>query len=107
MFWLLLVLITLIVVAAHLLVLFWPRATAQDTSDYDIQVYRSQLREVEQAAGTNQLSDSEAAAARAEISRRILAADRRRSSTVADARPMRDAAVGPGRDRAARGREAE
>lgn len=80
MFWLLLVLITLFVVAALLLVLFWPRAEAQDASDYDIEVYRSQLREVEQAVGAKQLSDGEAGAARAEIARRILAADRRRSA---------------------------
>lgn len=46
--------------------------------DYDIQVYRSQLAEVDKSAAAGQLPEAEATAARTEISRRILAADRRR-----------------------------
>ena len=52
-------------------------------ADYDIQVYRSQLAEVEKNATAGEISEAEAKAARTEISRRILAADRRRKTTSA------------------------
>ena len=80
--WSILAAITLVVSASLLWPLLRRRHGSAEAADYDIQVYRSQLAEVEQNLANGQLSASEAAAARTEISRRILAADRRRADTM-------------------------
>jgi len=52
-----------------------------DSADYDLEVYRDQLDELARAEGEGLLSAAEARSARAEIERRILAADRRRAAS--------------------------
>lgn len=52
------------------------RANLADTSEYDVQVYRQQLAEVERDVARGVLDADDAARARIEISRRILAADK-------------------------------
>ncbi|MEQ8604812.1 MAG: c-type cytochrome biogenesis protein CcmI [Marivibrio sp.] len=59
------------------------REQALAAADYDIEVYKSQLEEVERDAARAQLSPEEADAARAEIGRRLLDADRRRKAAGA------------------------
>jgi cytochrome c-type biogenesis protein CcmH len=54
--------------------------SAQTGSDYDLAVYRDQLAELERDLGRGAIAASDADAARAEISRRILAADAARQS---------------------------
>lgn len=56
------------------------REAALAAADYDVEVYKSQLQEVERDAARGQLSPEEAEAARAEIGRRLLEADRRRTA---------------------------
>ena len=46
-----------------------PSAAGHETADYDIEVYRSQLAELDQSSGQGQLSAAEAESARAEIGR--------------------------------------
>ncbi len=94
--WIIFALIALGVSAALLFPLLRSRTGSSEAADYDIQVYQSQLAELEQAETAHQLSEASAAAARTEISRRILAADRRRSGAQAapvasEARPRRTA----------------
>lgn len=69
-----------------------PRALA--AADYDIEVYRSQLVEVERDEARGQLPPEEAEAARAEIGRRLLDADRRRGAARAGSAPGGDAKGG-------------
>ncbi len=51
------------------------RAGAEPPVSYDLRVYRDQLREIERDAGRGVIADGEAERLRAEVSRRILAAD--------------------------------
>lgn len=50
-----------------------PRGTGEDRADYDLEVYRDQLSELERDQGRGLISEAQAAAARAEIGRRMLA----------------------------------
>ncbi|MBP5858061.1 c-type cytochrome biogenesis protein CcmI [Marivibrio halodurans] len=59
-------------------------------ADYDIEVYRSQLAEVERDAARGQLPPEEAEAARTEIGRRLLDADRRREAARTGTAPGGD-----------------
>ena len=54
-----------------------PRVAATDRLDNDLAVYRDQLAEVERERAAGTLSDADAAAARTEIERRLLAAAER------------------------------
>jgi cytochrome c-type biogenesis protein CcmH len=58
------------------------RAPPPEEDAPDVAVYRDQLREVERDRARGTLDDTEAEAARAEISRRLLAADRARAGAA-------------------------
>jgi len=81
-FWIVAALILLAVTA----VLLWPllrgRATLRDASDFDMEVYRDQLRQVERDHAEGLIDDRAAEAARAEVGRRLLAADARRAAAA-------------------------
>ncbi len=77
-------------------VLVWPllrrtRAVAA-RRDYDLAIYRDQLAEIERDRGRGVIDETEAEAARLEVQRRLLAADRQDAEGVA-------AAGAPGRTR--------
>jgi cytochrome c-type biogenesis protein CcmH len=82
-FWIAVLLLTLAVVAALLLPLLRRRAGPLDAADYDVEVYRDQLRQIDRDHAAGLIGDREAEAGRAEVGRRLLAADTRRG----DARP--------------------
>ena len=76
MLWLVFAIITLGVVAILIVPLLGrARADAPPRVDYDIVVYRDQLAEIDQEVERGLLTESEAEAARAEIHRRMLAAE--------------------------------
>ncbi len=84
------------VLAALLTPLLRPPASADDrhaAADRDMAIYRDQLTEVEAERERGQIGNPEAEAARAEIARRLLAAEARQTST------MSGAAVGSARVR--------
>lgn len=61
---------------------------AQDASAYDISIYRDQLAEIDQDQARGVLTEAEAGAARLEVQRRLLAADRRREQAVGRPKPL-------------------
>ncbi|MBK1698451.1 c-type cytochrome biogenesis protein CcmI [Rhodovibrio salinarum] len=83
-FWIAAGLMTLAVVAAVVLPILRSRAVARRAADYDIEVYRDQLKEVERNKTRNLIGDEEAEAAKAEIGRRILEADQRRQKAASE-----------------------
>ena len=90
------VVITLVSVAVlcTLLAPLWT-AVAPQKGGEDIAVYKAQLREVEKDLARGVLTDEEAEAARLEVSRRLLAADKQTQGQVGQAgAPMRGLAVG-------------
>ena len=96
-FWIVAV-VLLIVVAVGVV---WPlvrgRSDARDEVDFDIEVFRDQLTELDREHREGRLQYAEAEAAKAEISRRILAADAARKgdgSAGGDRHPVA-AVVGP------------
>ena len=70
----LLALLTTVTVAALLVPLLKPRLAATNRLDSDTAIYRDQLAEVERERAAGTLTAAEAAAARTEIQRRLLAA---------------------------------
>jgi len=74
MFWAIAGLLTLIVVVALLVPLFRAHRDAVSRAEYDINVYKDQLTELERDAASGRIPASEADAARLEIQRRLLAA---------------------------------
>ncbi len=66
--------LTLLVLALLLAPLLKPRASSARRLDYDLEVYKDQLAELERDAARGLIGPAEAAAARLEIQRRILAA---------------------------------
>jgi cytochrome c-type biogenesis protein CcmH len=82
---LLLALITTATVGVLLVPLLRTRHVTTDRLDHELALYRDQLAEVERERAAGALAASEAAAARTEIERRILAAaDRREAPAVVD-----------------------
>ena len=79
MFWILAAVITALVVALIARPFFGQRGQAQTTADYDVEVYKSQLRELDRELAEGLVGDQEASAAKAEIARRLLAADTKRA----------------------------
>ena len=61
-----------------------PAATTKEVADYDLRVYRDQLREVERDLARGVLAEADAERARTEVSRRILAADAARTGGTGD-----------------------
>ena len=81
-----------VIAAFCVVVLGWPllrrgRAGAQSAAAYDVEIYAAQLKEIERDLARGILSQAEVAAARAEIGRRLLAADSQRSREEAETRP--------------------
>lgn len=68
------------IVVAVLAVVLWPVVrtprVAKDRADYDMEVFQDQLKEIDRDVTRGVLTDTEAASARIEIQRRILAAGR-------------------------------
>ncbi|MBK1670316.1 c-type cytochrome biogenesis protein CcmI [Rhodovibrio sodomensis] len=83
-FWIAAGLLTLAVLAAVVLPILRARATARRATDYDIEVYRDQLKEVERNKTRGLIGAAEAEAAKAEIGRRILEADQRRQKAASE-----------------------
>lgn len=76
MLWLIFAILTLIILAVLLVPLLRSApAEAPPRVDYDIVVYRNQLTEIEQEIERGLLTEAEADAARAEVHRRMLAAE--------------------------------
>jgi len=78
MFWIAAALMTAAVVAALVTPIVRGGLGQRRAADHDLAVYRDQLAEVERSRAAGLLGDAEAEAARTEIGRRILEADRRR-----------------------------
>lgn len=75
-FWIALVLMTIAAIAA-VAVPFWrARATVPSEADHDVEVYKDQLKELDQDLERGTLGADEAEAARAEVARRLLRASR-------------------------------
>ncbi|MDE2789737.1 MAG: c-type cytochrome biogenesis protein CcmI [Paracoccaceae bacterium] len=77
MFWILASLVLLAVLVLLLLPLFRGRESEPRPSEHDLSVYRDQLDSVDSDVGRGVLAGEQADSARIEISRRILAANRR------------------------------
>ena len=77
-FWIVAIVLVLIVLAALLLPMMRGGDDAVAAAEYDLAVYRDQLAQVDTELRQGTISDSEAAAARTEIGRRILNADAQR-----------------------------
>lgn len=75
LFWIIAVLLLLAVAAGVVWPLVRDRTDLRDEADFDIEVFRDQLAEVTREHAEGRLEYAEAEAAKAEISRRILAAD--------------------------------
>jgi cytochrome c-type biogenesis protein CcmH len=84
MFWIAAGLLTLATLAAVVLPILRARAEARRAADYDIEVYRDQLKEVERNKTRGLIGKEEAEAAKAEIGRRILEADQRRQKAASE-----------------------
>ena len=76
-FWIVAVAMAVAAVAALALPLFRNRAAEVDPAEFDLEVYRDQITELERDCERGVLTRTEMAAARNEIARRILAADAR------------------------------
>ncbi len=74
MIWVAVVLLTAATAAALLWPILRPKAEARARADYDAEIYRDQLAELERDVARGQIGEAEAKAARAEIGRRLLAA---------------------------------
>ncbi|MEM7242216.1 MAG: c-type cytochrome biogenesis protein CcmI [Pseudomonadota bacterium] len=95
MFYVLITLIALLAVAIMLSPL-WHEITGGDESEY-LAVYKAQLGEIAKDVEKGVLSKADAEAAKLEVSRRLLAADKRRQNqTVAGSRRMRGLALAVG-----------
>ena len=78
-----LALLTIATVAALLVPLLRPRVASSDRLEQELAIYRDQLAEIERERASGALSENEAAAARLEIERRVLAADAGAKTTAA------------------------
>jgi cytochrome c-type biogenesis protein CcmH len=96
--WILWVVVAIMTAEAVLLLLrsLFSSGTAPTSSDFDRNVYRDQLKEVERERAAGQIGAAEAEAARAEIGRRLLATPGEPRATEAPplARPPRGVAFG-------------
>ena len=79
--------------AAAVFAVLWPlgRRRAPPPSGSDLAVYRDQLEEVDRDRAAGRIGESEAIAARLEVSRRLLAAD---AAAAAQAKPIAPASAG-------------
>ena len=88
-FWIIVVILLLLAVAAVVWPLVQGRHDVRDEADFDIEVFRDQLAEISRELAEGRLDYAEAEAAKAEISRRILAADgaRKRAAVATRGQP--------------------
>ena len=77
-FWIVAGLMSVIVAAALIVPLLRAKVHTTDANDYDVEVYKDQIAELGREHSAGRLTDDQVAAARAEIARRLLAADNRR-----------------------------
>ena len=77
-FWIVAGLMSVIVAAALVIPLLRAKAHSSDANDYDVEVYKDQIAELDREHSAGRLTNDQVAAARAEIARRLLAADNRR-----------------------------
>jgi cytochrome c-type biogenesis protein CcmH len=77
-FWVVAVMIGMGVAAALLVPMLWRRAAPSDAAEFDMEVYRDQLRQIDRDRVDGLIDDVEAEAGRAEVGRRLLSADARR-----------------------------
>ena len=82
-FWIIAALMTVGAIAALSLPLLRNQTGGVFAAEYDLEVYRDQLAELERDQGRGVITDEEMEAARTEISRRILAADARMQTQTA------------------------
>ncbi len=87
-FWIVAGLMAVAASAALIVPLLRARDQAAVASDYDVEVYKDQIAELDRELAAGRLSEDQAAAARTEIARRLLAAD---NSRKADRGPAEDA----------------
>jgi cytochrome c-type biogenesis protein CcmH len=85
-FWVVVVLVALAVVAALLIPMLKQHAAPTEAAAFDMEVYRDQLRQIDRDRAAGLVSEAEAAAGRTEVGRRLLAADSRRKETRAKTR---------------------
>ncbi|MEQ9489601.1 MAG: c-type cytochrome biogenesis protein CcmI [Alphaproteobacteria bacterium] len=79
-FWIVATAVTLVVIGLIARPFLSQRLRSSDSADYDVEVYKSQLSELDRERAEGLIGDKEADAARTEIARRLLAADSRRGS---------------------------
>lgn len=77
-FWIVAGLMSVIVAAGLIVPLLRAKVHTADANDYDVEVYKDQIAELDREHSAGRLTDDQVAAARAEIARRLLAADNRR-----------------------------
>lgn len=80
-FWIVTIAVTLVVIGLMVRPFFSGRLRTADSAEYDVEVYRSQLAELDKEKDEGLIGEAEAEAARNEIARRLLAADARRSGS--------------------------
>ncbi len=93
MTWIVIAALTAIAAAALLAPLLRQRRDSATRSEYDREVYRDQLAELERDKARGIISEAEAKSARAEIARRMLATERADEPSAADKRGVRPFAI--------------
>jgi len=87
--WIIFAVLLAAVLAAVLWPLLRPRSTPANRADYDIEVYVDQLNELERDVSRELIDGSQAAAAKLEIERRLLAASRATGGVAREAHSTR------------------
>lgn len=83
MFWIVTAMLCAVVIVLMARAVLHARAAQGSEAEYDLQIYRDQLTEVERDLARKVISDDEAEQIRTEVSRRILEADRKRLEDTA------------------------
>ena len=78
-FWIVVAGLTAVVIAIIVRPFFQSRDSKR-SADYDVEVYKSQMRELERERSNGLISGQEADAAKSEIAKRLLAADAKRNA---------------------------
>jgi len=94
LFWIIATAFLLVCLAVLLAPLFRKQPAMEDRSEHEIAVYRDQLAEIGREVDVGLISGTEAEAAAAEVSRRLLLADRQRRHGPGPAGRLRDRARG-------------
>lgn len=94
LFWIICLSLTLAVAAPLVWVVLRRKADARSAADFDIAVYRDQLRDIDRDLERGVIAPDMAERTRVEISRRILDADRARQAAMSGVAPRGAAIVG-------------